>query len=229
MGREGPDFPVYCNVLLCSLSLEVGYRGAMLDPALLATYLGDLPQEIFRVVSNADRVKAAWARCVALVDDPSLGEAGAEGRGKGFGELFDLLVSKWHNCRMFVFTNNLTRVRKSMKEQKAAMALRDLLKARAGGSEKKGEGKKKALSRLRGPPMLKRHVRGADAWKGLRVADLKAYIKECGRSHPSSYKKADLQGLLRSIAPGIGTDSDTEPMAEEGGTFQQEQRKTQVA
>ncbi|CAN0145819.1 unnamed protein product [Scytosiphon promiscuus] len=85
------------------LALEVGYRHAMLNPGLLAFYLGDLPAEVKRVVSSAGPVKAAWARCVTFVEDPLLGEAGGKGCTRRCGELYDFLVMKWHGCRTSAF------------------------------------------------------------------------------------------------------------------------------
>ena len=63
-------------------ALEVGYRSVMLNPLLLATFLGDLPSEVLRVVSEAEPVRAAWARCVCMVKDdrngPVWGAAGTK-------------------------------------------------------------------------------------------------------------------------------------------------------
>lgn len=45
---------------------------------------------------------------------------------------------------------------------------------------------------------------GSSAWASIRVSDMNEYIKKCGFSYPSKFKKVELQGLL--IAPGVGVD-----------------------
>lgn len=204
-----------------ALSLEVGYRAVMLNPSLLATYLGDLPQETMRVVSTAEPVKVAWTRCVQLVRDPLHAEVGVEGGVDSCDELFDFLLSKWHNCRIFAYTRNLTKARKALKDQKAVMALRDVLKAGAARPKDKAQTKKSAAAPPTVPTEAQRERArllaeriGSDTWRSLRVGDLKEYIKECGGRFPSSCKKADLQIILRTLAPGIGMDS--EPPTGEG-------------
>ena len=81
-------------------TLESGYRHALMKPALLATYLGDLPAEIFRVVSSASPVIDAWAHCVQLVREaPSAVEGGLTGRGRVVdGEAAKRFDKLFHFC-----------------------------------------------------------------------------------------------------------------------------------
>lgn len=195
-------------------TLEVGYRHAMLNPELLATYLGDLPSEVMRVVSTAAPVKAAWARCVNLVKDPFLGEAGGEGCIKECDELFRFLVMKWHNCRFFAFAKELTSLKKNLKSRKAEMALRDKLKAGVGGLRASTEKKKKAKDpvvytekQIDYQRSLNRDI-GSQAWRTLTIAHLREFIEKCGGKWKSSMRKTDLQRMLRSFAPRAGMDND---------------------
>lgn len=167
-------------------ALEVGYRFAMLHPGLLATYLGDLPAEVKRVVSAAGPVQAAWARCVVLVKDPLLGEAGEEGCVTQCDQLFEFLVMKWHKCRFFAFAKELTSLKKNLKNRKAEMALRDKLKAGVGlrvSTEKKKERKEPVvytLEQIDYQRSVNRHI-GSQAWRTLTVAHLRELIDKIRR------------------------------------------------
>ena len=186
-------------------ALEKGYRFALLNPALLATYLGNFSMEVMRVVTTAEPVRLAFARCVKLVVDPRLGDAGAAGCIKECNQLFDFLVMKWHNCRIHAFTRSLTSLRESLKQQKAEMALRDKLKAGVGSEKQtatKGGGKQPSV---RTQAQLDRGVKlgqeiGSATRRGLTIKHLREYIKECGRTAPSGLRKAQLQSMLRTLA-----------------------------
>lgn len=143
------------------------------------------------MVSTAGPVKEAWARCVREVKDPFLGLAGGKGCKKQCDALFAFVVTKWHNCRFFAFTKELTSLKKRLKKRKAEMALRDQLKAGVGGSfgrrettaaERKTKSKEPTVytaeQRAR-QLQLKKNI-GPTAWKSLTCEHLIEYVRECG-------------------------------------------------
>ena len=195
-------------------TLEVGYKAVMLNPALLATFLGDLPAEIKRVVSTAVPVKEAWARCVAEVIDPTLGSAGGKGHKKQCNELFNLVVTKFHNCRIFAWTKELTTMKKTLKKRRAEMALRDKLKAGVGDSGVRRAPKTKPSA----PKVYTQKQRdwqaqlnkfcGPESWEKMTIKDLRGWIKDCGGTPRTGLSKHELRQMLRSFAPRAGLADD---------------------
>ncbi|CAN0040901.1 unnamed protein product, partial [Hapterophycus canaliculatus] len=210
---KGLTFPS-AEFYLFVRALEVGYRHAMINPALLATYLGDLPAEVKKVVSTACiPVKAAWTRCVRYVEDPFLGKAGRKGCKKDCDLLFDFLVMKWHNCRFFAFKKELTSLRKNLKNRKAEMALPDKLKAGVGlcvGTEKRKKAKEPVVCTLQQVDYQRSLNRdlGSQSWRTLTVANLREMIEDCGGKCKPSMRKPELLLMLRSFAPRAGKDND---------------------
>lgn len=200
-------------------ALEVGYRSAMVNPALVATYLGDLPSDVRSVMSTAGPVKAAWARCVGLVKDPRLGPAGGKGCTKQCDELFDFVVHKWDKYRMLAETSELAGLEKLLKDRKEEKARRDKLKAGVGGpgsttKQAKTPRPAKVYTAEQRQRQSELNQISRDAWRRLTVDQLKELALECGATlHPNfSTHKILLQRMLRSFAPRAGMhDDDTSP------------------
>lgn len=205
------------------LAVEAGYRSSMESPVLLATYHGDLGKEIHRVVSTDNRVRLAWSRCAQVVSEGSQGGDSQHSSTEQCWTLFEFVMSKWHNCRMHEYTRGLTSFRKELKRTTKATAIRDdmalraQLKAIGRRPGEKGRPAKKAKQHL--PNKTKEQLDraavlaervGSSAWESLSIRHLREYIAECGVKPPSSLKKCDLQSLLRTLAPGIGMDPESE-------------------
>ncbi|CAB1107374.1 unnamed protein product [Ectocarpus sp. CCAP 1310/34] len=95
-------------------TLEDGYLHALKQPALFATYQGDLPAKILEVVSSATPVKMAFRRCV----DSIRKEAGKGIVMRSYGVLFDLNILKWHNMLMADYAKKLSNAQKVVKQRK---------------------------------------------------------------------------------------------------------------
>ncbi|CAM9341821.1 unnamed protein product [Ectocarpus sp. 12 AP-2014] len=65
-------------------TLERGYHHALKNPLLLATFLGNLPTEIFNVLSSAAAVKDAWANCVRIVGGGGAADEDVAGSSTNF-------------------------------------------------------------------------------------------------------------------------------------------------
>lgn len=210
-------------------ALERGYRHALKNPVLLATFLGDLPTEIFNVVSSAPAVKEAWANCVQIVRGGGVVEEDAAGK---FDGLFTFMVMKWHRCRIGDYTKRMSKVSKSQKDAKAGSAAkRDELKivSRKGGS-KSGVTHvgNKALSEKEKSVALAVSNVGSRAFSYFSAPDLKGYIKQCGGADliPKQMKakskrsveeeegvREELREILRKLCPGVGEDEPVESVA----------------
>lgn len=121
----------------------------------------------------------------------------------------------------------LTSFRKELKRTKKAaalrddMALRDQVKGRVGSPRGKGRyagsvnnGALPITDAHRARAAVLAARTGSSAFQSFSVRDLRESIEECGARPPSAMNKAELQLMLRSLAPGIGRDTDEE--AEEG-------------
>lgn len=109
------------------LTIESGYFHSLKKTdTMLGTYMGDLPNEIFNVVRNSDVVKAAWEKMLSPNNSAS----------PSVREVFDFLLTKWHNCRMGDHVRRVTETTKLCKEKASNLALRTTLKAVSGKSEK---------------------------------------------------------------------------------------------
>lgn len=209
------------------LAVEAGYRHTMENRALLATYHGDLALEVLEMVCTAEPVRLAWARCAELVTDD---RGGGEGQGRGtatFEELFDFVMEKWHNCRMYEYTRGLKdedeEEEQELKRPKKAtagrddMPPRDQTKAPGGPSSGEAPSTGKAKKKTRPPPRTEAHMAratelartiGKSEIRNLTHVQLREYIAECGVNPPACLKILDLQSLLRTLAPGVGMDDD---------------------
>ncbi|CAN0375256.1 unnamed protein product [Scytosiphon promiscuus] len=90
---KGPIFPS-ADFYQFVCVLEVVFRHAMLNPVLLATFLGDFPSELKRAASTAEPINAAWPRYVDLTKDPLPAEAGGKRCLQECNELFNYLSMK---------------------------------------------------------------------------------------------------------------------------------------
>lgn len=217
--------PIFASApfFLFVVAVEIGYRFSMENPSLLATYHRDLGSEILEVVSAAEPVKLAWACCAQMVPS-GRGDRGLRQRGTGsFLALFQFVMLKWHSCRMFEYARGLTSIRKESTQSEKAIAVRDDMSLRDQGKVWEGASRGNASSagktKKDAPPITKEHRAkaaelaqrvGASSLQSLTDVHLREYIEECGVNPPRSMKKCDLQSLLRSLAPGIGLDTDQE-------------------
>ena len=97
----------------------------MENPALLATYHGDVGPEILKMVSTAERVKMVSARCAQMVPDEGSDVGAQQPISDRFDELFNFTMFEWHNCRVYESTRGLTSFMKELRRQKGAAAARD--------------------------------------------------------------------------------------------------------
>ncbi|CAM9437215.1 unnamed protein product, partial [Hapterophycus canaliculatus] len=87
---------VFFELVYC---LEVGYFHVLSQPRFLGAYLGDLPGELLRVVSEATKVKESWVPCCPPGAEPTVAH-----------EVFMFILHKWHNCRMGDYTRRVSEV-----------------------------------------------------------------------------------------------------------------------
>ena len=113
-------------------ALEVGYRPVMLNSLLLASFLGDLPSEVLRVVSAAGIVRVAWARCVRVMKDDRNGPVWDRRARNSAASC--TIFSRFHNVRFSAYGNELKDLNGRLKKPTIDMALRDQLKAGGGGT-----------------------------------------------------------------------------------------------
>lgn len=209
-------------------ALERGYFHFLKDPMYLGAFLGDLPAEILRVVSEAEYVKEKWRQCCPPDIDPS-----------ALSEMFPFCVGKFHNVRMGDYVRSASE-NTSLKLSKAALGLRQKLNAQSaakggtkrgagggdeeggadGGARGQGEGgggggrgagtNRRKRARRRQPPTLeelkgmsRQEVRGRCTRKELVVLKNKAGI-ERGTEHS---RKEDLIDDLEQYVGGFRQDS----------------------
>ena len=134
--------------------------------------------------------------------------------------LFEFVMGKWHNCRMYEYTRGLTDFRKELKQKKKAASIRDDMSLRDQIKAMGGSGKGRPAAKIKKAPLRRTQQHrdraielarrtGSSSWHSLTTSHLQEYIEECGVKPPSSMKKCDLQSLLRSLAPGIGLDPES--------------------
>lgn len=197
-------------------TLERGYRHALKNPLLLATYLGDIPSEIFHVVSKAPAVKEAWSACVAIVRGGGVVDGDTAGK---FDQLFNFLLLKWHRCRISEYTKRLSKVSKSQKEAKATgAARRDELKivsSKRGSKISVTHVGSKELTEEEKTLALSISKIGARCFNFFNGRTLRAYIQKCGGAQMNTKKKSieELREMLRTLCPGAGGDEPEESVA----------------
>lgn len=195
---------------------EEGYRHAFSKPYLLATFMGDLPGEIRRVVGAADAVKIQWKRCVSAASgwnpDPSADQA-----------LYDFILQNFHNVRFAEYCRRLGMVSEQFKREKATQqALRAKLKgarsstkcqprqglADGGGASSENSG----LHARAKEDLIARKF--TDQFFGkLTNAQLRQYIQDVGGNLKGQSKatKIDLQAQLKVLVPGIICSGENDP------------------
>ncbi|CAB1105110.1 unnamed protein product [Ectocarpus sp. CCAP 1310/34] len=193
-------------------TLEDGYLHALKQPALFATYQGDLPAKILEVVSSATPVKMAFRRCV----DSIRKEAGKGVVMRSYGVLFDFFLLKWHNMRMADYVKKLSNAQKVVKQRKDKSAekggdkgaLRERLKSMV--NKKTG-----VRTETRKPTTPERQKRvdladsiGSRDFMRLTKGELGSRIKACGGVVSGRERQYGLRSMLRAIAPGVGEDVD---------------------
>lgn len=128
------------------LTLESGYFHILKSPAALGAYLGDLPNEINKVVRESLPVQKAWEKCCPPTLEPSAETA-------VLSDIFDFIMTKWHNVRMGDYTRRLSEVSSTVSAAKADnTALRTTLKVVSRNSKGSGAGSRSSGERGRGVP-----------------------------------------------------------------------------
>ena len=162
-------FP-FTSFLEFGLAVEVGCKSSLENPILVATYHGDLAPEILEMVSTAEPVKVAWARCAQHVTDDRRG-GGEQGWGSAsFEALFQFVMQKRHNCGMYDYTRSLTRPGENegeLKSTEQATGVRDgmLLRDQATvfGISSGGQTSSAGKAKKDVPPITEEHwVRAAE-------------------------------------------------------------------
>ncbi|CAN0329403.1 unnamed protein product [Pylaiella littoralis] len=104
--------------------VENGFYHILQDPYFPEAYLGDLPAEILRVVSESAVVKEAWAKyCPAAGDLPPF-----EADSSILDEVFAFVMQKFLHVRLGDYAHRLTEV-STLSLSKGELALRQQLKA----------------------------------------------------------------------------------------------------
>ncbi|CAM9858149.1 unnamed protein product, partial [Pylaiella littoralis] len=103
---------------------ENGIYHFLRNPYFLGAYLGDLPAEILRVVTESSEVRKAWAKCCpAAVDPPPFEE-----HPEIIDNIYKFVLQKFHNVRMGDFSRRLSE-NSTLRLSKGELALRQQLRA----------------------------------------------------------------------------------------------------
>ena len=193
-------------------ALKRGYHHALKNSVLLATYLGEMPMEIFHVVSSGPAVKEAWSYCVQIVRGAGVVDGNTAGK---FEDLFNFVLLKWHRCRISEYPKRLSKVSKSQKEAKASSAAkRDELKLTSKGGSRGSVTHVggKALSEEEMSVALAVCKLSARCFNFFNERALRTYIQQCdGKRFSTKNKgKEELREMLRKLCPGSGEDVSAE-------------------
>lgn len=186
---------------------EAGYRHAFSSPYLLATYMGNLPNEIKSVVGRAEAVELQWKRCVGATPEwfsnPSVEQS-----------LYEILLDKYHILRFAEYCRRLVMASEPPKMDKAKQqAIHATLKARAGAKpepQQANEGAGAASDRTaediaRAKADLVALKLTRVSFNQLSVAQLRHHIENVGgRINGHIYAtKTHLEMQLKYLVPGI--------------------------